>query len=149
MSNRKLKLRMWRNDDRCHWCKRPTKLLNIPEISGRADPLMATVDHLVSRYSTHRWVKREKTKVLACYECNKKREVQETASLSKEEMRKRSKGFSLNPRGKPIFVEAMESLDQVLDKMAKHGIIPFDDGRRNYTTSKPVCVSSDTDAPEN
>lgn len=129
MSNKELKLKLWQFDCRCHWCKRPTKLLHIPEIKGEADPLMATIDHLVSRYSPERWVKRDRTKVLACYECNTKRSYEETASLSKEELRRRGNGFSLNPRGKPIFQEALDSLDMVLDKMKNHGIVPYDNDK--------------------
>ena len=134
MSNRELKARLWQDvKGRCHWCGRETKLLNIPEIKGPAPADMATIDHLISRYSPERWVKRGNAKVLACYECNSKRANEETMSLSKEELKRRGQGFSLNPRGKPIFVEGMESLYAVLDKMKKHGIVPFEDdnARRN------------------
>ena len=126
MSNREFKLKLWQADKRCYWCRRETKLINVTEIQGPADPLMATIDHLVSRYSPQRWVKRDKTKVLACYECNARRGMEETKKLSKEELVKRGQGFSLNPRGKPIIVEACESLDEVLDKMKNNGIVPYE-----------------------
>lgn len=87
---------------------------------------MATIDHLVSRYHPERWVRRDVTKVLACYECNARRAREETESLSQEELVRRSQGFSLNPRGKPIFIEALENIDEVLDRMKKHGINPCD-----------------------
>lgn len=125
MSNREIKEKLYQTDPRCHWCRRVTKLTNIPAIQGPPDPLMATIDHLVSRYHPHRWVKRVVTRVLACYECNARRARDETLALSREEIVRRSRGFSLNPRGKPIFIEALDSLDQVIDKMKEHGITPY------------------------
>jgi len=117
MSNRSLKLDLWQADPRCHWCKRPTHLTNISRIEGRADPLMATIDHVVSRHYLHRWVKKkegQKRKVLACYECNHKRSVQETLSLSRSEVLKRSQGFSLNPRGKPKIIKPLPTAKETL-----------------------------------
>lgn len=126
MSNRRFKEKLWQNNPCCHWCKRPTKLLHIAEIQGEADPLMATIDHLVSRYHPERWVRRDTTKVLSCYECNSKRAREETKALPREELMRRGRGFSLNPRGSPIFVESLGTIDAVLDKMKKHGIVPHD-----------------------
>jgi hypothetical protein len=120
MSNRDIKLKLHQADPRCHWCERETKLTNIPELNGEADPLMATVDHLRSRYCLDRFVKPKigaPTKVLACYECNSRRAQEETDTLSREELVKRSRGFSLNPRGKPIIVEGLSSLDEVIHIM--------------------------------
>jgi len=117
MSNREFKLKLWQADPRCYWCKRYTRLLNIPEIQGPAPPDLATIDHLVSRYFPERWIKRNQTKVLACYECNAKRGIEETKKLSREELVKRGQGFSLNPRGKPIIVNMCESLDEVIKTM--------------------------------
>ena len=134
MSNRRIKERLWhQNNGKCHWCKRLTKLLHIAEIKGKAPDDLATIDHLISRYNPERWVKRDLTKVLACYECNAKRASEETKSLPKQELIRRGHGFSLNPRGKPIFTEALESIDDVLDKMKKHGIIPHDRPGTNAT----------------
>lgn len=127
MSNRDVKIKLHQEDPRCHWCQKETILTNVPEIRGDPNPLMATVDHLVSRYSPYRWVRRDVTKVLACYECNSRRAKEETLALPKEEITRRSKGFSLNPRGKPIFIEALDSLDAVLDRMKKHDIIPYNE----------------------
>lgn len=123
--NRNLKLRLHEEDPRCHWCKKVTTLTNLPAIKGNADPLMATIDHLVSRYHPERWVTRETTKVLACYECNAKRAKDETASLPRAELFRRGKGFSLNPKGKPIFVETLSSVEEVLDRMKENGIVPI------------------------
>jgi hypothetical protein len=120
MSNREFKLKLWQNDPRCYWCHRKTKLLNIPEIKGPADPLSATVDHLKSRLFLDRFVKPkngEPTKVLACYECNSRRSMEETKLLTREELVKRGHGFSLNPRGKPIITEGLDSLDDVIKVM--------------------------------
>lgn len=125
MSNRELKERLWKENSRCHWCGRETKLLNIPEIKGPAPADLATVDHLVSRLCIQRWVKRGNTKVLACYECNVKRAAKETAALSKEELKRRGRGFSLNPRGKPIFIEALTSVEDV-KKVMREKLRDFD-----------------------
>jgi len=97
MSNRQFKIKLWQQNPKCHWCGRVTKLLNIPEIKGPADPLLATLDHVKSRLSLDRFVKTkngENRKVLACYECNSKRAAEETKKLSKEELIKRGQGFS-------------------------------------------------------
>ena len=120
MSNRTLKLELYKKDPRCHWCKRITKLICQPFIRGHADPLMATIDHVVSRYNPHRWVKKKKNhrrKVLACYECNHSRSVQETLCLSRAEVLERSKGFSLSPRGKPKIIKPLATVTAVLAKL--------------------------------
>ena len=120
MSNHRLKVELWQKDNRCHWCKRPTKLICEKVIKGRADPLMATIDHIVSRYSHYRWVKKkanQKRKVLACYECNHKRSVKETLSLSRAEILCRSKGFSLSPKGKPITIKPLPTAKAVLARL--------------------------------
>lgn len=126
MSNRSLKLQLHAEDPRCHWCKRVTKLTNDPAMKGKADPLMATIDHVVSRYHPSRWVKQkegEQRKVLACYECNHNRSVAETNALSRAEILRRSKGFNLNPKGNPVIIKPLLSLDEVLDKMGERGIV--------------------------
>lgn len=125
MSNRELKEKLWQFDKRCHWCGIETKLLNVPEIEGPAPDDMATIDHLVSRYDIRRWIKRGNAKVLSCYKCNARRAAEETASLSKEELKKRGQGFSLNPRGKPIFTEGLKSVDDV-KKVMREKLPDFD-----------------------
>lgn len=94
---------------------------------------MATVDHLVSRYHPERWVKRDTTKVLACYECNARRAQEETASLPRTEILRRSQGFSLNKRGKPLFTFTLDTLGEVLDKLRENGINLDDDRCGNKT----------------
>jgi hypothetical protein len=116
MSNHKLKVQLFTEDPRCHWCNRVTKLICEKALSSDADPLMATIDHVVSRYYLHRWVKRkkgQKRKVLACYECNHNRSIQETLCLSRAEVLQRSRGFSLSPRGKPKIVKPVDSVREV------------------------------------
>ena len=89
---------------------------------------MATIDHIVSRYSPLRWVKKqpdEVRKVLACFECNNRRAAEEMARLSREELFKRGQGFALNKSsdGRPIFVSSVKTVDEVLDKLKEHGIV--------------------------
>lgn len=81
---------------------------------------MATIDHVVSRLHPHRWVSKKKgqrRKVLACYECNHKRSVQETLCLSRVEILRRSQGFSLNPQGKPKIIKPVSNVKQALAKL--------------------------------
>ena len=116
MSNHRLKIQLFEKDPRCHWCKRVTKLICEKALTSEADPLMATIDHVVSRYHLHRWVKRkkgQKRKVLACYECNHNRSIQETLCLSRAEVLQRSRGFSLSPRGKPKIKKPLETVREV------------------------------------
>ncbi len=116
MSNHKLKVQLYNEDPRCHWCGRKTKLICEKALKGNADELMATIDHIVSRYSPYRFVKRkqgQKRKVLACYSCNHGRSIQETLCLSRKEVLERSKGFSLNPRGKPKIIRPLETIKEV------------------------------------
>lgn len=116
MSNRTLKFRLYKENPYCHWCKKKTKLICEPFISGEADPLTATIDHLISRYNLNRFVQKKKghrRKVLSCYRCNHNRSVQETLCLSREEILRRSKGFSLSPRGKPIVIKPLPTLKDV------------------------------------
>jgi len=121
VSNRTLKEELHKKDPRCHWCRRVTKLICEPTIKGQPDPLMATIDHVVSRYNVHRWVKKkkrsQKRKVLACFECNHNRSVRETLSLSRAEILKRSQGFSLSPRGKPKIIKPLSTVREVLAKL--------------------------------
>ena len=120
MSNRTLKLELHKNDPRCHWCKRITKLICQPFIRGEPDPLMATIDHVVSRYSPYRYVRKKKgqrRKVLACYQCNHSRSVQETLCLSRAEILERSNGFSLSPRGKPKIIKTLPNIAAVLARL--------------------------------
>ena len=78
---------------------------------------MATIDHVISRLDPRRWVRKqagELRKVLACFECNAKRSSTEVQSLSKEELYLRGQGFSLNPKGKPLFKKPVETVEEVL-----------------------------------
>ena len=121
MSNHKLKVQLFEQNPNCHWCGKKTKLICEKAISGEADPLMATVDHIVSRYCLHRWVRKKPgqvRKVLACYQCNHGRSVQETLCLSRKEVLERSKGFSLSPRGKPKIIKPLDNIREVKKALA-------------------------------
>ena len=116
-SHRKLKLRLHSTNPKCHWCKRVTKL-NCP----LNDPLMATIDHIISRYNLARWrtkKPKEVRKVLSCYECNQNRSIRETLSLSRAEILNRSRGFSLSPRGKPTIKKTLPTLKEVKKVLTK------------------------------
>jgi hypothetical protein len=120
MSNRTLKLQLYQENPYCHWCKRKMILTNESCIRGHPNPLMCTVDHVVSRYYAFRWVRKKKgqrRKVLACYECNHSRSVQETLCLSRAEILERSNGFSLSPRGKPKIIKTLPNITAVLAKL--------------------------------
>ena len=84
----------------------------------------ATIDHLVSRLKIERWVYRKsKSKVLSCYKCNQQRGIDEISSLSNTELKRRSNGFSFNPRGKPIITTCLNTLDEVVDRLKQNGIL--------------------------
>lgn len=88
-------------------------------------PIAATIDHLYSKLDLRRWVKRkpgEVKKVLACYACNQRRSIEETARLSKEEIFMRSQGFSLNPTGKPHIIKTLDSLEEVALILKEKGV---------------------------
>lgn len=123
MSNNKVKLKLFEKSPYCHWCNIKTKLINDPKMKGTPDPLMATIDHIYSRTNILRWVKKdstEKRNVLSCWKCNHERSVAEEKKLSKEELYRRSKGYSLNKKGKPIFKKTVKTLDEALEILKNH-----------------------------
>lgn len=110
---------MWENNPFCHWCGEPTELTNCP--NGQIPNKAATIDHLYSKLDPRRWVKRkpgEVKKVLACYDCNQRRSIEETSRLTKEEITMRSQGFSLNPNGKPNIIQPFDTLEEVVQHLA-------------------------------
>ena len=140
MSNRSLKLKLHQIDPKCHWCQRVTLLTNIAHVGSNPNPLMATIDHIVSRYNPERWVKRkphEIRKVLACFECNNRRASEETARLSKEELFRRGNGFALNPKGKPRIIKTLTTVQEVIDILQKDGIV------LENTTTETQCTTND------
>ena len=121
MSNRSLKIELYKKDPKCYWCKRHTILISEPNLKGHPNPLMATIDHIVSRFSPYRWKKKlpgQRRKVLSCYECNHNRSVQETLCLSRAEVLKRSQGFSLSPRGKPKIIKPLSTIREVKKQLS-------------------------------
>lgn len=67
----------------CFWCKEPTRLLSVRALQALwCKPLpadMATVDHLFSKMSDHRWNQQlgKSSHVLACRGCNLRRSREE------------------------------------------------------------------------
>ncbi len=118
MSNRILKLKLFKENNLCHWCKKPMVLTN--QSKGRLPENACTIDHVISRYSIYRWLKKKrnvKRRVLACFKCNHERSVQETRCLSREEILKRSNGYSLSPHGNPKIIKPLPTIKAVLDKL--------------------------------
>ena len=118
--NRKLKIELHQKDPHCHWCKRLTILTDESDHHKGLPLNAATIDHLVSRLNVHRWVKKkagQRRKVLACYECNQRRNIQETLCLSRSEILKRSQGFSLSPRGNPKIIHPLPTVREVLKQL--------------------------------
>lgn len=118
-ANRALKLKLFEECDKCYYCKCQMILTNISSVSkGQSLPAnAATIEHLVSRLSPHRWKKKlkgEKRKVLACYSCNQEKSKLEILCLSRADILNRSKGFSLSPRGKPKIVVPLPTIKEVL-----------------------------------
>lgn len=83
---------------------------------------MATIDHLISRYDPRRWLHtatNEQRKVLACFECNQKRQKEETAQLTQEEIVARSRGVTFKP--KKSFPAPVKTLDELKKLYADQG----------------------------
>jgi hypothetical protein len=124
MSNHRAdKIRMWNKNPNCHWCNIPTQLTNCSD--GKLADNAATVDHLFSKLNPARWVKRkpgEVKKVLACYGCNQLRSIEENDRLSREEIFKRSQGFSLNPSGKPHIINTLDTVEEVVSFLKEQGV---------------------------
>ena len=93
--NRRRLIKLWLEDYRCFWCKRPTILVVVPPGEFRDVPdfsRKATTDHLYSRLDAQRGKAKagvEQT-VLACFECNQRRCCEEQKELPIEELHRRS-----------------------------------------------------------
>lgn len=129
--HRRFKLKKYAENPYCFYCGRKMLLTDVSEFHGKPDPLTCTVEHLVSRYDFRRWLKAkpgEIRKVLACFECNNGRSAKETQKLTKEELRMRGKGYSLNPRGHPVCNGSVESKEELFARLQERGIevIRFD-----------------------
>ena len=97
MSNtRKTRIRLWENDPRCHWCEKitvnPYRLRDggetYDEGRGNAPHNLATVDHVYPRIDRKlKIIKRLNQRnplVLACFECNQRRNVEQLTELRDE-----------------------------------------------------------------
>jgi hypothetical protein len=118
MSNRTIKLKLYNENPYCYYCGKKTILTNIKNIPKGSElpDNAATIEHLVSRISLYRFVKKkkgERRKVISCYRCNHDRSIQETLCLSRSVILKRSKGFSFSPRGKPKIKKTLPTLEAV------------------------------------
>ena len=79
--------KMWNFDKRCHWCKKPTVLIERherkkgePKVRHRPDE--ATIDHLDPRHSNERGKhKGEYRRVLSCLKCNGERDRRALSEL--------------------------------------------------------------------
>jgi 5-methylcytosine-specific restriction endonuclease McrA len=74
-NNRRRVRRLWSFCKNCYWCGKETKLQVSGE--GRANSDTATFDHLYHRSNPLRKTKAGTEGVLACYECNQKRGIEE------------------------------------------------------------------------
>ena len=86
---------------------------------------MATVDHLISRYDPRRWLHtatNEQRKVLACFECNQRRQAEETANLCPEERLARSKGGGATFKPTPNTPIPVKSLQELKNLFSEQGI---------------------------
>jgi len=124
VGNRAVKVKLWERNPHCHWCGIPTILTNNPD--GVIPDDAATVDHLISRYNPTRWVQKspyEIRKVLSCAKCNKQRSYDETQQLSREEIQRRSRGYSLNPRRRPFFKgNSLPTISDVVQYLKEKGV---------------------------
>ena len=118
MSNRALKLQLYAKNPHCHYCGCHMILTNVKNVTADnpLPPNAATIEHIVSRFHPHRWVKKKKgqhRRVLACLQCNQKKSHQEILSLSRADVLRRCRGFSLSPKGKPKIIKPLKSINQV------------------------------------
>jgi len=70
-NNRQIKLELYKKDKRCFWCRRKTSMTQSG--SSKVVQTSATIDHVYPkedwRYSDH-----VSNMVIACYECNQRRD---------------------------------------------------------------------------
>jgi hypothetical protein len=93
ISNRIMRLALWRANPNCRFCGVETKLPKTTKgnCNQPYDPKMATIEHLYSHYNPKRKIGRNRNKVtLACAECSNERQRKEGHALGIEELRKRS-----------------------------------------------------------
>lgn len=99
--HRRRLLKLWHEDNRCHFCNQPTILVLAPSgVSGRLRHIVqfaerATIDHLHSRLSGRKTQINDGTEstVLACYECNQRRNDEEQSALPIDELHRRGKRY--------------------------------------------------------
>ncbi len=104
MPRQKLRIRLWKEDPHCRFCKvltilpesLPAEIKNGRRNIKSVPDNMATIDHLESRLNPVRRKLRGMLSVtLSCNKCNFERNREEELSLPLEELHRRSKRFSL------------------------------------------------------
>lgn len=96
---RKQKIRLFRQDHHCYFCKCETILVEHEELVKNEKvhkPIenMAVLHHLRSRYNGERWEPNpdlELRRVLACWKCSNEHSHDETKLMPKEVLREKSK----------------------------------------------------------
>ena len=87
------RLKLWLEDDRCRFCRKPTLLPQFctKEVIARNRDRMATIEHLDSRYNPNRGKSdNEERTTLACWRCNNDRNKIEQESIPKKILQERS-----------------------------------------------------------
>lgn len=88
---REVRRSLFARNPNCHWCGRLTRWL--PLANGALPPDAATSDHMVSR--NHRLPGQRTRIVLACYECNQRRNTEEIRAIPIETRRAKSMAAQL------------------------------------------------------
>ena len=73
----------------CHWCAKRVYLADA-SMQGKCRPDTATLDHMYSRLDPRRDGHRDRSVVLACYECNQRRGKKDCMIHFKDEHSRRS-----------------------------------------------------------
>jgi hypothetical protein len=81
----KARRNLWRRDPHCHWCGKKTLLLTPPSHRGlEPHPLLATRDHVYSKFQPEERERFGNPVVLSCFACNRRRNILETKWLAKQ-----------------------------------------------------------------
>jgi 5-methylcytosine-specific restriction endonuclease McrA len=96
MKTAKRKAALFARDPHCHWCGKLTVLIPASPGRRRFYENEATVDHLYPRFNPARHIPRppgEQRTVLACRECNDRRNVEAERALPAGELQRRARNF--------------------------------------------------------
>lgn len=85
------RLKLWIQDSRCRFCRVHTMLPEHVHAGLASKEVMATIEHLDSRYNPLRGTYRNQERTtLACWKCNNDRNRKEQASVDIEVLHRRS-----------------------------------------------------------